>query len=299
MKKLLLILISSFVSSPLRADSPGTATEYKRFSENGSFFFKSIPFHDYEYTDLGKTIVYSKILDKEIYTINKYLPLTSFITNDGGSLVTIKEWSFVGNIDDDVLVEIFVRGKKNIQYYKRDFLTKNSKLTHSSSHTSWYMKVYVSKDILYILTLDKRLVKIDLCSGKIIYKGKKNYKKCISHSLTISEPLTIQNNSIVYPQNYVFPNLENGIPFRQSLLDFLDLDVVEEYDSCKYYILIYAIIDTLGNCEIFKLKTSVDRIENKQWENEVKAWVVNQRYKTYLIPENCDKWVFKEYFYLK
>jgi hypothetical protein len=65
--------------------------------------------------------------------------------------------------------------------------------------------------------------------------------------------------------------------------------------------MIYGAIDRKGNCDIFVLSASVNKSEedDPQWKKQVADWVTKQKYKTNLIPVNCDKWVFQEYFYLK
>ena len=65
--------------------------------------------------------------------------------------------------------------------------------------------------------------------------------------------------------------------------------------------MVYGAIDRKGNCEIFLLAASVDKNEadDPNWKKKVESWVTKQKYKTNLIPVNCDKWVFKDYFYLK
>jgi hypothetical protein len=95
--------------------------------------------------------------------------------------------------------------------------------------------------------------------------------------------------------------LITGRKFRTELIKDLNKTEVKDYDSCKFYIMIYGAIDRNGNCDIFVLSASVNKSEedDPQWKKQVADWVTKQKYKTNLIPVNCDKWVFQEYFYLK
>ena len=298
-RALILVLVFCFYM-PVKADMPGPAYQYDRYSENGNYFLKSIPFYNYDMTNFGKTIVYDSKSKKELYQINNYLPLQSFISNTGKSLVTITYWMWGhSDFERQKLIEIFIDGKSNIQYFIDDLVLDKTKLIQTASHSLWYDKMNVINDTLYILTFEKKVVRISLSNGKII-GDLKQYDSLNGNNIeNHTEPKTINYPNIKYPKQYVFPDLISGEKFRESLISRLKKTEVKEYSECKYYIMIYGAIDKSGKCEIFMLKANVDGNENKEWKNEVKNWVTVQNYKTELIPLNCDKWVFKEYFYLK
>jgi hypothetical protein len=284
----------------VKADSPGTAYQYKIYSENGKYYFKSIPFCSYDLTNFGKTIVYEGKSNKELYKIDNYLPTESFISNTSKTLVTTTYWMYRhSDLEKQKLIEIFLNGKSSVQYFINDLVSDKSKLQQTVSHMLWYSKLFIKNDTLLILTLENKVVRIELITGKIIDKiNLVDCNICIGLD-KIPKPKIKYYQNIKYPEYYIFPDLVNGKPFRQSLIAGLGKTEVKDYADCEYYILVYGTIDKVGNCEIFMLRTSVNNQEDKYWKSQVSEWVTKQKYKTNLIPKNCDKWVFQECFYLK
>jgi hypothetical protein len=47
------------------------------------------------------------------------------------------------------------------------------------------------------------------------------------------------------------------------------------------------------------IDADVDKKPHGEFKRTVSNWITKQKYKTNLIPKNCDKWVFEDYFYLK
>ena len=152
---------------------------------------------------------------------------------------------------------------------------------------------------LFVLTLDNKAVLIDANKAEIIGKKDGAFITKRFDLKKLPHLKSIVYDEIKYPNTYQFPDLIDGANFKQALTAGLNKKEVKDYDSCRYYIMVYGTIDRKGNCEIFMLRTSVDREENKEWDKQVADWVTKQKYKTNLIPVNCDKWVFQEYFYLK
>lgn len=300
MKQILIILFALFFSLTVKADMPGPAYQYDRYSEDEKFYFKSIPFYNYDLTNFGKTLIIDALSKKELYKIDNYLPSESFISNDGKSLVTTTYWmSGHSDLEEQDLITIYTNGKNPIKYYLNDLISKKSMLQQTTSHTLWYNKMFVTNDTLNILSLEDKIVRISLTTGKIIDKiEKENCFEC-GNLDELVEPKTTYYRNIKYPKGYIFPDLVNKKDFHSSLISGLKRTEVEEYSDAVYSIFIYGTIDRNGNCEIFMLNTSVNEKENKEWEKQVSEWVLKQKYKTDLIPENCDKWVFQEYFYLK
>src|SRR5690606_41938429 len=88
MTRTIIFILTICCSLTAKADLPGPAYQYDRYSENGKFYFKSIPFYNYDLTNFGKTIIYDSKDNKELYTLDNYLPTESFSSNNGKSLVT-------------------------------------------------------------------------------------------------------------------------------------------------------------------------------------------------------------------
>lgn len=300
MTRILILILTFYFSLTAKADLPGQAYQYDRYSENGMFYFKSIPFYNYDLTNFGKTVVYSSKDNKELYSINHYLPTESFISNNGKSLVTTTYWMWGHtNFEDQILINIFLNGQDSIHYRIDDLVSDKSILQNTSSHTLWFHKMFVVNDTLHVLTLEEKVVRISLVTGGIIDKLNKTDCLICKNIDELIEPKTIYYTDIKYPKGYIFPDLIDGKGFRESLIVGLNKTEVKQYTDYKYYIMIYGTIDRIGNCEVFFLRANLDEIENEEWQKEVSTWVISQKYKTDLIPKNCDKWVFQEYFYLK
>jgi hypothetical protein len=159
--------------------------------------------------------------------------------------------------------------------------------------------MFINNDTLFILTFDNRAILIDANKAEIIGRKDKSFVTRRFDMNKLPQLKSIVYDKIKYPGFYQFPDLTDGSKFRQALTKALNKIEVKDYESCKYYISVYGTIDRNGNCNLFMLETSVNGVKNKQWDMQISSWVTKQKYKTNLIPINCDKWVFQEYFYLR
>lgn len=296
---IIIFILATFVA---KADLPGPAYQYDLYSQNNNFFYKSIPFYNYDQTDFGKTIVYDAKTKKKLYQIDNYLPQDAFINNNGRSLITTRYWMWGhDNFEDQALIEFYTNGKKSKKYFVKDLIVDRSKLQFTSSHTLWYDRMFINNDTLFVLTLDDRVVLIDANKAEIIGRQEKSLVTKRFDVKKLPRLKSIIYDKIKYPEGYQFPDLINGKKFRTELMKGLNKTEVRDYDSCKFYIMVYGTIDRKGNCEIFLLSASINKNEqdDPKWKKQVSDWVTKQKYKTSLIPINCDKWVFQEFFYLK
>jgi hypothetical protein len=292
-----IILISTLTLS--KADLPGPAYQYDKFSENGNFYFKSIPFYNYDLTTLGKTLIIDSKSKKKLFKIDNYLPTKSFISNDGKTLVSTIYWMW-GDSDFEKwdLVNIYFKNGDFISYKITDLVQNLNRLPKTTSHTLWYKNMFVQNDTLNILTEEEIVVRISLDNGKIVSKITPSKFDFVQKERTMVEPKTKFYTKIKYPETYYFPDLSDGSKFYETLPKALNKIRIEDYYNSSHYILVYGIIDRKGNCEIFLLNAKKDEKIDKEWKKQVKKWVTKQKYKTDQIPENCDKWVFQAYFYL-
>jgi hypothetical protein len=296
------IIILFFLTLAAKADQPGPAYQYDLYSENQKYFFKSVPFYNYSETDFGKTTVYDNKTKKPLYKIDNYLPSPSFLNNNGKSLITTKYWLWGhDNFDDQVLLQFYINGKKAKKYYLKDLINDNSVLQPTSSHSLWFDEMFIHLDTFYVLTLENKTISFNANTGALIGKTNSNLilKRFNKDKLPQLKKIYLEN--IKYPDTYQFPNLTDNRGFHNSLIKGLKKTEVKDYDSCKFYISIGCVIDRQGKCEIFYLNASINHEDkdNEIWKSQVQKWVLRQKYKTNLIPKNCDKWVFEEFFYLK
>lgn len=299
MKQILIATLFITATFSAKADLPGPAYQYDLFSQNRNFYFKSIPFYNYDQTTFGKTILYDAKSKKKLYQIDNYLPQRAFLSYNGKSLVTTRYWMWGhDNFDDQELIEFYINGKKSRKYFVKDLILDRSKLQFTSSHTLWYEEMFINNDTLFVLTLDNKVVLIDVNTAEFIGRKDKSFITKRFDVGKLPELKSVVYDKVKYPRGYQFPDLINGSKFKAALIKDFNKTEVENYDSCKYYISIYGAIDRNGNCKIFMLSTTVDRERNEMWEKRVADWVTRQKYKTNLIPTNCDKWVFQEYFCL-
>ena len=230
------------------------------------------------------------------------MPSPSFLNNNGKSLITTKYWLWGhDDFDDQVLIQFYINGKKGKKYYLKDLVTDNSVLQRTSSHSLWFDNMFIHLDTFYVMTLENKTISFNANTGELI--GKTNsaltLKKFKKDKLPVLKKVYVEN--IKYPDKYQFPNLTDNKEFHNSLIRSLKKTEVKDYDSCKFYISIGCVIDRQGKCEIFYLNASINHEDkdNPEWKKQVQDWVLRQKYKITLIPKNCDKWVFEEFFYLK
>ncbi|MBN9297713.1 MAG: hypothetical protein J0I41_11905 [Filimonas sp.] len=299
MKQTLIFLILILKILFAKADLPGSAYQYTLYSQNGKFYYKSIPFYNYDQTNFGKTMVYDAKTKKKLYQIDNYLARRAFISNNGKSLVTTTYWMWGhDNYENQPLIEFYINGKKGKSYFVDDLSMNKTKLIKTSSHTLWYDQMFINNDTLFILTLDNKAILIDVNKAEIVGKMDEAFILNRFNKKKLPELKSTVQYDIKYPDRYQFPDLANGKDFRSALKDGLNKKETATYDSSKYYIMVYGTVDKQGKCELFTLSTSVDGKDNEAWSKEVAGWITKQRYKINLIPVNCDKWVFEEYFYL-
>jgi hypothetical protein len=298
-KFLLTFIILTSTLTLSKADLPGPAYQYDRFSESGNFYFKSIPFYNYDLTSLGKTLIIDAKSKEQLFKIDNYLPTESFISNNGKTLVTTTYWMWgYSDFEKSDLVKIYFQNGDFISYKVTDFVQNLNRLPKTASHTLWYKNMFVQNDTLNILTEEEIVVRISLNNGHIVSKTTSSKFDFVQKERKTVKPKTKFHTKIKYPETYYFPDLSDGSKFYETLPKALNKIKIEDYYNSSHYILIYGIIDRKGNCEIFLLNANKDGKTDKEWENKVKKWVTKQKYKTNKIPENCDKWVFQAYFYL-
>lgn len=115
-----ILLLATFAAM---ADLPGPAYQYDLYSQNNKFYYKSIPYYNYEQTSFGKTEVYDVKTKKKLYQIDNYLPVKAFLSNSGKSLITTRYWMWGhDNFEDQALIEFYINGKRSKKYFVKDFL---------------------------------------------------------------------------------------------------------------------------------------------------------------------------------
>ncbi len=302
MRQSILLLIIAFLTVAAKTDQPVPAYQYDLYSENQRYFFKSIPFYNYSETDFGKTIIYDGKTKRPLYKIDNYLPSPSFLTNDGNSVITTKYWLWGHNdFDNQVLIQFYINGQKRNKYYLKDLVEDKSVLRQTSSHSLWFDKMFIHLDTFYVMTLENKTISFNANTGVLIGKINSGLMSKRFSKDNLPELKKVYAENIEYPDKYQFPDLIDNRKFHNSLINGLKKTEVKDYENCKFYISISCVIDRKGNCEIVYLKASINHEDkdNAIWKRQVQDWVLSQKYKTNLIPENCDKWVFEEFFYLK
>lgn len=299
-KQILFVIISLLCAFTAFADSPGSAYQYDLYAQNGKYYYKSIPYYNFSQTSFGKTIVFESGTDRKLYEIDNYIPQQAFLSNNGKSIVTTAYWMWGhSGFEDQPLIEFYFNGKPSKKYFVDDLISNKDMLQFTSSHTLWYEAMCMHNDTLFIVTLDDQTVLIDVNNADIIGRKGKGFFTDRFNKSKLPELKSIVHDTIKYPDVWQFPDLSNGTKFKTALMKGLNKVEVEKYDSCIFYIQLYGTIDRKGSCEIFMLSTSNNRVEDPAWTKQVEQWVRKQKYKTDLIPVNCDKWVFSEFFYLR
>lgn len=296
--KVLALIIPILFCSQAKADLPGIAHQYDQYSQNEKVYFKSVPFYWLDLTDFGKTAVFDSQTDQLLYKIENYMPVGSFISNNGKTIISVIDWIGQDEPEKEDVLNFFINGKKVKTFTIGSFMKEKLTLTYTTSHAYWYKRIFMSNDTLFIQTLDEQAILLDGNSGHVLK---------IADEELITQKFDLENlpsarrvihENIKYPMRDSFPDLVKGNSFKKSLLNFLNRLETQSYDSATNTLNISVTIDRAGNAEIFYLSSSA-KSRNKNLVNEkIKAWVIKQKFQPYLIPLNADKWVFEMYLYL-
>ena len=299
MKKIFTASISLLITVVVTADSPGIAYQYDQYSQNGKYYYNSIPFYWLDLTDFGKTTVYDTKTNKPMYRIENYMPVGSFMSNNGETIFSLIDWIGQFQPEKENVLDVYIKGKKVKSYHIDNFTNEKLTITYTTSHAFWYKNIFMNNDTLFIHTLDEQVILLDGNSGKVLRISDEELvtQRFDMKSLPLAKKVIY--DTIKYPNRYMFPDLKSGISFKQSLLKYLGgKDVENTDDSPKYSVSIATVIDRIGNTAIYYSSASDKQgKEDKILENKVRTWVKKQKFKTNLIPINADKWVFEEYLY--
>lgn len=300
MKTLVFFSTLTLFSLKLSADSPGEARQYTRYSENGQFYFVSIPFTFYGLTDFGKTTVYAKDKKKMLYKIDQYFsPNVTFISNDGRVIVKLNTViPELNNFKQQKLLEFFVLGKIQTTLNFEDLINDTSCLFKTAKFAIWHKNIEFQNDTLKIQTRENQQLIVPISTGRIVDRK-------VFHTEDGTNFFNIKNNAkLTYNQDIVYihtdclPNLKNGKTFKESFMKAMNLSESKNNTNYKYYLDISIALDRKGRSELLSTQSKVDGKIDLQWGNQVAQWIKKQRFKTDLIPKNCDKWIFSTRLYL-
>ncbi|MCH5599549.1 hypothetical protein [Niabella ginsengisoli] len=218
---LFFFIVANLYCFDVKADLPGTAYQYDQYSQKGNVYFRSIPFYWLDLTDFGKTIVYDTKTNNALYKVEKYMPVGSFISNNGKTIISIIDWIGQSEPEKEDVLNVFLDGRKIKTYTIGSFMKEKLTITYTTSHSYWYKNIFMNDDTLFIQTLDEQVILLDGNSGSIL---KISDEELITQRFDMEKlPLAkrIVYDSIKYPDRNTIPNLKNGNSFTKSLLRHL------------------------------------------------------------------------------
>lgn len=303
--KISILILSFFIMRLIAmADEPAAHYRYELFSENGKYYSQSIPYFNFLYLrpDFGKTFVYKTETNELIYTIDKYIPLPSFLSNDGNIIVSIEGWlSNWSSNDDEKIVDVYRRNKDIKSYSFQYFKIDTAKLIFTESHAIWLSYMFEQNDTLNLLTTDDFVYRFCLAKGQMIdpipkmkFRPFANFDRFNNNLPKTKE---VEHSDEKTPD--FLPDLENGKSFRESFAEEFNLgEPLKKSKENSLKISIYAIINQNGSIDTL-IVGAYRNGDDKIFEEKAKQWIQKQRFVVEKFPSHFDKWGFQEELYIK
>ncbi len=295
----------------------GKSGPYKLFTENEKFYLESIPFEHINVIsgDLcsGITKVRETVNDSLLYIINRYFGLdNTFVSSDGKSIAYVN--NFWRRTDYDScstnILEIYREGKLQRGYSYQELLKQEPHEEYS--WLFWDSKInsvlaknskYVIGDRLYLIpNKTGTLLEVDLISAEVLTK--------IDTTVYLSNLVQIEYvppkvEFINIEEKEGFPNLANGITFRNGLRETLNLDLISTDETQKeeryyFHFWIECKIDKAGNPFDIKVNSNEHVLteNSKDLRNKIRSYVFAQTFQIDTLPYNSDYWLFEDRLYI-
>jgi hypothetical protein len=295
---IILVLLSKLVMASL----PGPAYPHDIYSQNEHYYFHAVPFENYDWTKLGKTIVYDSKTKKELYRISEYVSPGSFITNNGRTVIDIEHTLInpLKKTDEETIMIFFVDGKKVREFNIANVYNEKLTIQIFERVSYWEEHLFIHNDILYILTFDDQVILLNANDGELIAVKDKEIIQAQFDFNKLPQLRSIEYTEVKYPDIYGFPDLIDGNELKTVLMNHLNMKAVEEGEQYVFYVWMSVIIDRKGSAKVYYLNANKKGSEEEltSLKDQIEKWFKNAKFKTNLLPPDCDEWVFKDFLYL-
>lgn len=301
MRKVLLVILI-LLSKLVMASLPGPAYPHDLYSQNEHYYFHAVPFENYDWTKLGKTIVYDSKTKKEMYRISEYVSPGSFITNNGRTVIDI-EYTLINPLkktDEETIMTFFIDGKKLKEFNIANVYKEKLTIQIFERVSYWEENLFIYNDTLYIFTLDDQAILLNAKDGELIAVKDKEIIQAQFDLENLPRLKSKEYTDVKYPDVYGFPDLKNGSKLKTVLTNHLNMKAVEEGEQYMFYAWMSIVIDRKGSAKIYYLNANKKASEEEltPLKDKIEQWFKNAKFKTNLIPPECDEWVFKDFLYL-
>jgi len=329
-KKILILCLAFFYCNASFGTQPLQSTLYDAYSQNGEYYFKSIPHTPHGLNSTGETIVYRTAGNKELYRIDAYCP-SGFITNDGQHIYSTFSDVFISYpLDSQKVMLHYFKDEKITDYYLHSFGEEWLSIEHFSNDIYfWNDGLFIDQDTIHILTKDYSVIRIDARTGKLVDHENENYLiskydlKRISFDSIVKfsynetyQSFSYENNSfpngkiVSYKtidsvtQRYILrgPGDENKFKdpfgkkeFKNQLAKFLKMEIAEyDYKKDESFLIVecYIFLDTLGRVTDCSIEAKKGDIINDKISKEIEDWLKAQKFDRTYIPNIISKWQF-------
>lgn len=282
---------------------------------------KSIPYKVHNGGRLGITKVYKK--NKLIYSINEYLSGNTIIDYSGNYLINydyslyreVKNYYDINEngkrIDSKVenyqgrILTIYRKGIKIREIDFRELEIDTISLKKNDRFFFWNNQnksldnnsIFILENVLHILTIDNKIIKIDLET-----QNKKSIEKFDFSKVAFYKKLIPKTKFKVLkkdiPDSFNFPKLKDSRLLEESLNDFLKNNTFFIPKKTKN-IWVTMLLNKKGICESIDISITDSKDINVKYNvpkviAEIKNWFNLQRFKTKLNPRFTDKFIFED-----
>ena len=287
-------LIIFLLAFNLNAEMPELNDQFERYSENKKYYLTSIPYE--KYGDMGKTYLIENESKKSIFTIDKYFENSQvYVSNSGKCIIEIKH-SLLKNKNNSKLITLTYTDNTTISFSSNELLS-NKYISTLENQIIWINHFYLQNDILYLLSIENKIISIDVNSGKII-----KIKKISDKKKNIFKKNKVQHIFINTEYDNI-PNTTDSQNITSILEKKLNKKNAENIKDSKLYISISLLIDKFGKAEIRDIWVGEIPLENFIENNELTTELLNLiqtiKFKTENIPEYAEIWIFSQKIYLK
>jgi len=312
MKKFLLLF---FLWTPIIGFSqPNFAKPYYMTSQNGKFYFKSIPYGYQPNNIEGRTDVFNSTDSTLIYSISRYLSYGGVVlSNDGKSILYSINMFYNYDTFDKKMLLFYTNGelaktfdveqliKRNIDdymfsiFYRNwdSFEWENGRRVYHDSVPDFVRKLveaplFSNGNTAYLATRDYEILQFNLNSGNL--ESRSSLRGASKLVLDHFNSPQISFPDFENPNTIELPPIANGSSYQESFAKEFNFkyDGNSENVNYKYYRLeITCLIDFEGNC----IEAYAD-FEDSTINDRIESFFLNQKFEKNIVPKITERWYY-------
>ena len=290
-------------------------------SQNDNYFLRTIPF-DMGIFSTGKTVVFSSDSSK-IYEIGKYFWIRNnaneiFLSNDGKTVIYVRDREFERNGVPDKCIEIFKNGLPFKQFGLTDLIDCDSdmencflfykeaidtiiilenyerKTIYKENATDFEKKLtkkatFLNNDTLYVFANTNKFITIDINTVNLTVSP---YIGVDEEWFNQIKPIRADEEWFTPLPKYDFPYLSNGKSLEKTVAKHLDMAIFPHTHKAhhkykKYSIYVGILVDKFGKAFLDTIN-----VNGKFQEDQIKTFIELQEFTIRFIPKETEMWRF-------